>query len=53
VEIVMDVNVPGKIPYRAEHTEYFNLNSIDKVKPGMTLNVLVDPGNQNNMMIVW
>lgn len=53
VEIVLDVNVPGKIPYRTEHYEYFDIKNIDKVKPGMTLNVLVDRGNQNKMIIVW
>ncbi|MCX6165541.1 MAG: hypothetical protein NTU73_11900 [Ignavibacteriae bacterium] len=53
VDIIMDVNVPGKIPYRIEHGEYFDIKNIDKVKPGMTLNVLVDPDNQNKMVIVW
>jgi hypothetical protein len=53
VNIVMDVNVPGRIPYRIEHGEYFDLKNIDKVKSGMTLNVLVDPDNQDKMIIVW
>jgi len=53
IDIVMDVNVPGKFPYRVEHGEYFDVKNIDRVKPGMTLNVLVDPDNQNKLMIVW
>jgi hypothetical protein len=52
VEIILDVNVPGKIPYRIEHSEYFELKNIDRMKPGMTLNILVDPYNQNKLMII-
>ncbi len=53
IEIEMDVNVPGKIPYRIKHIEYLDIKNLDNVKPGMVLNILVDRNNQNKMMIVW
>ena len=53
VDIVLDVNVPGKIPYRIDHGEYFDIKYLDRVKEGATLNVLVDPDNKNKLMIVW
>lgn len=53
IEIEMDVNVPGKIPYRIKHIEYLDIKNLDSVKPGMVLNILVDRNNQNKMMIVW
>lgn len=53
IEVFMDVSVPGKMPYRTEHYEYFDIKNIDKVKPGMTLNILVDPDNPKKLIIVW
>jgi hypothetical protein len=52
MDFVLDVNVPGKMPYRVEHYEHFHINNIDNLKPGVILKVLVDPDNQNKLMIV-
>lgn len=51
MDFVLDVNVPGKIPYRVEHNEYFHLNHIDNLKQGAVLKVYVDPDNQKKLMI--
>jgi hypothetical protein len=52
MDFVLDVNVPGKMPYRVEHYEHFHINHIDNLKQGAVLKVLVDPDNQNKLMIV-
>lgn len=52
VDFVLDVNVPGKIPYRTEHYEHFHIDKMNNLKQGVTLNVLVDPDNQKKLMIV-
>jgi hypothetical protein len=52
MDFVLDVNVPGKIPYRVEHYEHFHINHIDNLKQGAVLKVLVDPDDQNKIMIV-
>lgn len=52
MDFVLDVNVPGRMPYRVEHYEHFHINHIDNLKPGVVLKVLVDPDNQKKLMIV-
>lgn len=52
MDFIFDVNVPGKMPYRIGHYEHFHINNIDNLKQGAVLKVLVDPDNQNKLMIV-
>lgn len=51
MDFVLDVNVPGKIPYRVQHYEHFQINYINNLKQGAVVKVFVDPDNQNKLMI--
>lgn len=52
MDFIFDVSVPGKMPYRVGHYEHFHINNIDNLKQGAVLQVLVDPDNQDKLMIV-
>jgi len=52
VDFIFDVNIPGKMPYRVGHYEHFHINSMDNLKQGAVLKVLVDPDNTEKLMIV-
>ena len=52
IDFIFDVNVPGRMPYRIGHYEHFHINHIDNLKQGAVLKVLVDPDDQNKIMIV-
>ena len=51
MDFVLDVNVPGKIPYRVQHYEHFQINYINNLKQGAVVKVFVDPDNKNKLMI--
>lgn len=53
IDIVMEINVPGKAPYKIEHGEYMDIKYLDRVKPGTTLSVLVDSHNPKKLLINW
>lgn len=52
MDFIFDVNVPGRMPYRIGHYEHFHINHLDNLKQGAVLKVLVDPDDQNKIMIV-
>lgn len=52
MDFIFDVSVPGRMPYRIGHYEHFHINHIDNLKQGAVLKVLVDPDDQNKIMIV-
>jgi hypothetical protein len=53
MKLVLEIAVPGQEPYRAEHTEVMSSFVAARMKPGMQLPVVVDPGKPDEFVLVW
>jgi hypothetical protein len=45
VRMQLEVYLPGRVPYRTEHTAIVSMLAIPRVQPGCTLHLRVDRAN--------
>ncbi len=53
IKMDMLVQLPGQVPYAAEHSEFVPLILLSRVQPGATLPVKVNPAQPGKVVIDW
>jgi hypothetical protein len=53
IKMDMLVQLPGQVPYAAEHSEFVPLILLSRVQPGATLPVKVNPAQPAKVVIDW
>jgi hypothetical protein len=53
IKMDMLVQLPGQVPYAAEHTEFVPLILLSRVSPGATLPVKVNPAQPSKIVVDW
>jgi hypothetical protein len=53
IKMDMLVQLPGQVPYAAEHSEFVPLILLSRVQPGATLPVKVNPAEPGKVVIDW
>ena len=52
-DLVVDVEIPGQEPRRVERRLIVGSFAARRMRPGMVLPAYVDPGDPDDLLIVW